>query len=181
MAEGWGFKERCLTCLSSCDSLRMAAFAWDLWKKMLCLLFYHVFFWICLLNHLLEHLEQPSEANQRWMFWTSFKDIRIRFGKLKTLRLSDDEPEYFFRLSLSRQYLSFLIIDIKWAMKKSRCLGYIGDEILPTCLGIRIRTNHYKDPVLKQPVYHGKLESLFVWLTCDRWKIWKRYLLNWLW
>ena len=51
-------------------------------------------------NHLLEHLEQPSEANQRWMFWTSFNDIRIRFGKLKTLRLSDDEPEYVLRLSL---------------------------------------------------------------------------------
>ena len=32
-------------------------------------------------------------------------------------------------------------------------LGYIGDEILPSYIGIII--NHCKDPI-KQPVFHGK-------------------------
>ncbi len=37
--------------------------------------------------------------------------------------------------------------------KNPGCLGYIGDEILPSYIGII--KNHYKDPYLKNE-YHGK-------------------------
>ena len=40
-------------------------------------------------------------------------------------------------------------------------LGYIGGEILPSFIGIAI--NHYKDPVLKQPVFQRKRGSGDLW------------------
>ena len=44
-------------------------------------------------------------------------------------------------------------------MKKTGCLWYILDENLPSYVGITL--SHYKDPVIKQPV----------WLTESTWRI----------
>ena len=38
--------------------------------------------------------------------------------------------------------------------KKTGCLVYIGDEILPSYRDDFI--NHCKDPIINQPVFHGK-------------------------
>ena len=42
--------------------------------------------------------------------------------------------------------------------KKTACLGYIGDEILPSSMGIAI--SHFKHPVMNQPVYWDVIISL---------------------
>ena len=36
------------------------------------------------------------------------------------------------------------------------CLGYIGDEKLPSYIGIIDNLINYKDFVIKHPVFHGK-------------------------
>ena len=45
------------------------------------------------------------------------------------------------------------------------CFGYIGDEILPSYVGIFKIVNHYKDPVIKQPVFHGKYPAIFFFVA----------------
>ena len=45
------------------------------------------------------------------------------------------------------------------------CLGYTGDEILPSYVGIKV--NHYKDPVIKQPGFRGS--SLRPWFFFRGW------------
>ena len=44
-------------------------------------------------------------------------------------------------------------------------LGYIGDEILPSYIGIII--NHYKDPYINQPGFNGKSKGFFSWLNLE--------------
>ncbi len=41
--------------------------------------------------------------------------------------------------------------------KNPGCFGYLGDEKLPSYVGIRdYFVNHHKDPVLKQPLFHSE-------------------------
>ena len=49
------------------------------------------------------------------------------------------------------------------------CLGYRGDEILPSYVGIIV--NHYKDPVIKQPGFHSSsIRPLFFFFVAQlRW------------
>ena len=35
------------------------------------------------------------------------------------------------------------------------CLGYLGDEILPSYVGIILKKQHSNDPYWPQPVFHG--------------------------
>ena len=47
-----------------------------------------------------------------------------------------------------------IVVYIHEQRKIPGCLGYIGDEILPSYVGIRIP--------MKQPVFHGKYPRIFV-------------------
>ena len=40
--------------------------------------------------------------------------------------------------------------------EKKDCLGFFGDEILPSYVGITVNNYNYKDPVIKQPRFNGK-------------------------
>ena len=50
-------------------------------------------------------------------------------------------------------------MDTSEQWKNPGCLGYIGDHTTQPCGDYFI--NHHKDPVIKQPVFHGKYPSVF--------------------
>ena len=56
--------------------------------------------------------------------------------------------------------------ELKWPMKKTCCLGYIGGYITQLC-GVLLYSKSLEDSYIKQPaLMHGKWESFFLWLRC---------------
>ena len=55
------------------------------------------------------------------------------------------------------------------------CFGNVGDEILPSYVGINYVINHYKDPVIKQPGLHTlriHVWYIYLHLVIFGWYLW---------